>query len=110
MCHGVSAARITQPRRNLMKRHEHKCALRQPWMRNLEIVLAQNQIAEQENVEVERARAIPEPSRAVPSEVALQIEQSTQQLARSKMGLKPHNGVEKSRLIGKAHRRRGVKR
>lgn len=93
-----------------MQWHKHKCALRQPRMRNFEIVLAQNQIAEQENVQVERARAIPEPRRAVAAKLALQVEQGMQQLARSKIGLKPHNGIEKSRLIGKAYRSGGIKR
>ena len=85
-------------------------------MRDFKIVLAQHQIAEEQNIQVERPRPIPEPPKPpkprcpVAAKLALQIEQRVEQLARSQIRFKPDNRIEKPRLIGVANRRGGVER
>lgn len=77
----------------------------------LVVVFAQDQVAEQQNVEVESARAISGPGgAAVAAKLLLNAEQAGEQLARSKSGFKPHHRIQKMRLIGKSDGRRGIKR
>lgn len=79
-------------------------------MRHDEVVLAQDEISEEKDVEVEGTRTVAETGRAVAAEFELDREQLLEQFARGKIGFQSDDCVEEARLISKADRRGGVKR
>ncbi len=93
-----------------MERYQDKGALGQARMRDNEVVLAQHEIAKEQNVEIERARTVALTAGAVAAEREFEIEQRLEQLARGHIRFKSDNGVEEARLIDKAHGRGGVER
>jgi len=108
--HGTPGAGIAQVRRDFMERDEDKGALGKAWMRDFQGGFAENQVAIEEDVEIERARAVGKSCDAVAAEFALEGEKSAKELERAKIGLKGNDSVEKSGLIGETDGRGGVER
>ena len=79
-------------------------------MRDFETGLGEDEIAVEEDVEVEGARTIGDGARAIAAEEALDEEKIVKQLARREIGIKGDDGVEEARLIGEADRRGGIER
>ena len=96
--------RVNEPRRNFAKRRQHKCTLRQPRMRNLEPWFAYRQSIHQQNVKVERPRAIHKARRPVPAKLKLDLEQRVEQRTRRQIGFQFDYGIHKSWLLGKTNR------
>ncbi len=77
-------------------------------MWNLKAGFVNSLIAVEQQVEVERARAIRSSSGTVAAKGALDLKQCIQQFARAKRSFESNHSVYKPRLIGKAHRLGGV--
>ena len=110
LCHGSSVTGNDSLRRNLAERHQHKRPLCQPGMRNLQSRLADFEIAQEQNVQVQRARSVRESRRPVAAKLLLDGQQPIEQFARLQLRFQRHHRVHKPRLRGKAHRRGGVER
>jgi len=96
--------------RNLVQWDEHEGALGQARVRNHEARPANNKIAEQENIQIERARAIGKAHEAIATEVLLDEEHGAEQFEWSQFGLECHGSVEKARLIQESDRLSGEER
>jgi len=79
-------------------------------MRNDEARTADDKIAIEQNVEVQRAGTVGNCVGAIAAEVLLDEEQRAEQLDGSEAGIERHGGVEEARLIGIANRHGGVER
>lgn len=79
-------------------------------MRNLQPRLMELDAAEEQNVEIERARTIRYARRAVAAELLLDPEQAFKQLPRLQVRLQRDDGVNEARLRGEAHRLGAVER
>jgi hypothetical protein len=79
-------------------------------MRDFEAGLRNDEIAIEEDVEVEGSRAVGECGGAIAAEDALDREKSVEKWARCETGFEEENGVEKTRLGGKADGRGGIER
>jgi len=93
-----------------MQRYERERPSRQPWMRNLQVRFIDDEIAEEKDVEVEGARAVAKPRRAVASKFVFDGQQRFEQRARRQLGFKRHGGIHEARLIGESNRLGGVQR
>lgn len=78
-------------------------------MRNLEIRFANDGLAKEKDVEIERARAVRDARGAVAAELALDCQQPFEQSTRAELGFEGDDGIEKARLIGESDRCSGVK-
>ena len=58
-------------RSNFVERHQHKCALGQPKVRNVEMRFMQDQVAHEEDIQIQRARSVGETARPVAAEFLL---------------------------------------
>jgi hypothetical protein len=97
-------------RRDFVKRNENKGALSQAGMGNFEVRLAEAEIAVEENVEVEGARAVGEARGAVAAELLLDGQQGAEQLARGELGFKGDCGIEEAGLRCESDGRGGIER
>jgi len=79
-------------------------------MGNLQPGLANPQVAQQQNVQVQCSRTIGNSRRPIPSKLLLNPQQSLQQRERFQLCLQRHHGVHEARLLGKTHRLRRVER
>ena len=93
-----------------MKRDENEGTLGEARMRKREIELGQDQIAHQDQVEIEGAWAVGSGACAIAAEVVLDGEEELEELMRRESGLKSENGVDEPRLLSEADRRSGVER
>ena len=100
LCDGVSAARIAEAGSDFVERDEDEGALGEARMRDFETGQAEDEIAVEENVEVEGARAVAHAGGAVAAELALDEENGAQQFERRESGFKSDDGVEEAGLIG----------
>lgn len=91
-----------------MKRDEDKGAPGKARMRDLQAGFAKDQVAIEEDVEIEGPRAVGKVGDAVAAEFALEGEKSAEQFERAEIGFKGNDGVEKPGLIGEADGRGGV--
>jgi len=96
--------------RDLRERDENECTFGKTGMRDFEVGLGDDLIAEEQDVEVERARAVWKTGCAVAAELALDSEQAFEQGARGEFGFERDHGVDKVRLVGEADGRGGVER
>lgn len=103
MFHGLIAPSMNNRRRDLTQRGEDEKTLSEPGVRNLEVGLIELDVAEQQNVEIERARTVGNAGRTVAPELLLDGQQCVEQIAGFKIGLEFDNGIHKSRLIGESH-------
>jgi hypothetical protein len=90
---------------DLAERDEDKGALDKTWMRDDKTRPANDEIAVEQNVEVEGAGAVGEAEDAVAAEVPLDEEQSAEKFDRCQFGFQGSGGVEEAGLIGEADRR-----
>ena len=79
-------------------------------MRDFEAGCGENQVAIEQDVEVECAWAVWRARGAVAAEVELDREKTVQQIARRKMRFKRDDGIQKAGLIFKSDGRSGVER
>ena len=79
-------------------------------MGDFEIGRGEDEIAVEQDVQVEGARAVGEAGGAVTAEVALDGQQLGEQPLRIEFRLQSDDGIDEARLRGKAHRLSGVKR
>ncbi len=107
---GEAGAGFAKLRSDFVKRNEDEGTLGEARMGNFEIELPEDEIAVEKNVEIERAGAVGNGSRAVAAEFTLDCEQGVEKLTRGEVGFKRDNGVEEAGLIGKADGSGGVER
>ena len=110
LCHGCAGPWVAGLGRNLRQRDERKGALGEPRVWNFEPRLAHGHAVHEQDIQIERARAIGDGGRAVAAELALQAEQRLEQRARGEIGFERDGGIEKARLGGETDRRGGVER
>ena len=79
-------------------------------MRDFQAGLGEDEIAVEENVEVEGAGAVRDGGGAVAAEVALDGEEGVEEIARGEMRFEGDDGVEEAGLVGEADGRGGVER
>jgi hypothetical protein len=84
--------------------------LGEAWVRDFEAGLGDDEIAIEENVEVEGAGAVGNGGGAVAAEVALDGEERGEEIARKERCVESNDGVEEARLGRQSDRRGGVER
>lgn len=92
------------------ERDKDEGALGKAEMRDYEAGFGQDEIAIEEDIEVEGARTVEDGARAITAEQALDREKSFKEGARREIGLNGDDGVQEARLIGKADWFCGVER
>lgn len=93
-----------------MQRDENKLAFLEAGVGDFETGFADRRVVEEENVEVERARAVFKALCAIAAKRFFNQQQRAQQLKGRQLGFKPGGGVYKAGLVGIPHRRGGVER
>ncbi len=93
-----------------MEGDENKGALGKTRVGDIEAGLANDQVSIEDDVEIERARAIGRAGDAVAAEFALEGEKRAEKLEGGEIGFKSDDGIEKARLLGEAGGRGGVER
>ncbi len=107
---GLAAAGIAEIGCDFVEGDEDKGALGEARMGDFEAGFAEDEIAVEENVEIEGARAIGNTGGAVAAEVAFDEENGAKQFERRQSGFESDNGVEEAGLISEADGRGGVDR
>jgi hypothetical protein len=107
---GETGAGIAESGSDFGEGYEDEGALGEAGMRNFEAWLGENEIAVEENVEVEGAGAVGDSGGAVTTEEALDEEKGSQEGARGERGVKGDNGIEEAGLIGEADGGSGIQR
>lgn len=110
LLHGPLTGRIHQIGCNLGQWNQDKSAGSEPRVRNVQVELVKDIVAEEEQVQVQRARPIGNACAAVAPELTLDPEQAFQQAARAEFGFEGHNGVHEAGLVGVSHGFGGVDR
>lgn len=77
-------------------------------MRNLKIRLADDEVAKEQNVEIQSARAVGDARRPVPAKLLLDRQQTFKQFARPERCFERHHSIHKPGLRGEAYRRSRV--
>jgi len=93
-----------------MERNQDESALRQPRVRNLKTRLADLHVPEEQNIQIERARAVGDGAGPVSSKLLFDGQQAFQQLLGLKLCFQGDHRVDKARLRGKSDRFGGVER
>lgn len=99
---GAAGAGIAGMGSDFVQRDEDEGALGEARVRDFQAGLADDQIAVEENVEVEGTGAVGDLSGAVAAKVALDREESGEEIARGKIRFEGDDGVEEAGLINKA--------
>lgn len=107
---GAAAAGIDEGGRDFRQGHEDEGALGEAGMGQLQAGLAEAEVAEEKQIEIEGAGAVGQAARAVAAVPGLDGEQAHEQSARGKAGLQGDDGVDEAGLVRDADRRGGVKR
>ena len=97
-------------RGDLSERDEDEGAGREAGMRDFEVGLGDDLIAEEEDVEVEGAGAVAKAGCAVAAEFALDGEEIFEEGARGEVGFEGDDGVEEAGLVGETDGLGGVER
>lgn len=108
--HGLPGAGIAEIGRDLVEGNENEGAFGKAGVGQLKTGCADDQIAIEEQVKVERAGAVGRVTGTVAAEFVLNIEEGGEEIARGEMGLKHEDGVREAGLISKADRSGGVER
>ena len=96
--------------RDFVERHENEGAAGKAWVRDFKPRLAENHIAIEQDVEIERAWAVGRAGRAITAEFDLDREKAVQQFLWRKMRLHRDHGVREAGLICESDGRGGIKR
>lgn len=107
---GEFGGRNAKVRSDFGKGDEDEGALGKAGMRDFEAGLVQDEIAIEEDVEVESARAVGPGGGAVAAKEALDGKKCVEKGTRGEIGFKGNDGVEKARLIGETDRGSGIER
>lgn len=107
---GAAGAGIDGLGSDFVEGNEDEGALGEARVRDLKTIFADDEIAVEDEVEIESARTVENACRAIAAEVALDCKQSVKQLVGSEMGFKRDDGVEEARLIGETDGSGGVER
>jgi hypothetical protein len=106
--HGFSVAGVQGLGRNGVEGNEDEGPLGKTRMRNLQSRLTDLDAAKEQNVQIKCARTVGKAGGAVAAEFLFDAQQAIQQGVRVEIGYQGHDGVDKARLRGKAHRPGGV--
>jgi hypothetical protein len=79
-------------------------------MRNFEACEVENEIAEEDEIEVERTGPIGDCIQTVTAKLLFKGQQSSEEFEGRKRGVENEGGVEEARLAGESHGGRGVER
>jgi hypothetical protein len=99
---GAAGAGIAKIGSDFVQRDEDEGALGEAGVRDFQAGLGEDEIAVEENVEVEGAGAVRDGGGAVAAEVALNGEECGEKIARGKIRFEGEDGVEEAGLINKA--------
>lgn len=110
MLYGLSATGNSQLRSNLMERNQYKSPLIQPGMRKLEPSLSGLDIVYEQDIQIQRPRAIGNRFRTVPAEFLFDRQQLIEQRARLERRIQCHHRIHKPGLRGISNRLSGIKR
>lgn len=107
---GKAGGRNREIRSDFCERDEDECALGKAGMRDFQNGLSEDKIAVEEDIEVEGAGSAGDGGGAIAAERSLDGEERVKQWARCEIGFKSDDGVEETRLIGKADGLGGIER
>lgn len=93
---------MAEIRRKFIEWFEHESPLGQSWMRDRQIRRLHDGAGVENDVNVERARAIPDG--APPPQLLLDLQYTAQQLARKQGGFYRQHHIKETRLLGQVHR------
>jgi hypothetical protein len=102
--------RVDGLRRDLVERNKHKGTLSEPRMRYLESCLAEAEVAQHQDIQVQCTWTVGDTGGAVAAEIAFEGKKLFEQSAGRKIGIERQNCIQEARLIGKAHWPCGIKR
>jgi len=108
--YGASGAGIAEMGRDLAEGNKNEGALIETWVRDFEAGDGENEIAVEEDIEVEGARAAGGRGAAVAAEFNFNGEERAEQSERGKVSLEGDDGVEEAGLSCIADGRSGVER
>jgi hypothetical protein len=107
---GEAGGRNAQVGRNFGEGYEDEGALREAGMRNFKAGLGEDEVAIEEDVEVEGAGAVGNGGGAVTTEETLDEKEGGEKGARSERGVKGEDGIEETGLICEADGGGGIQR
>lgn len=93
MCSGETGARIAEIGSDFGEGYENKGALREAGMRNFKAGLRKEEIAVEENVEIEGAGTVGDSDGAIATEEPLDEKEGGEEGARSERGVKDDDGI-----------------
>ena len=108
LCDRAMRTRVDDACSNLIKGDQDKDAVSEARVRNGEISLTDADIIHEQDIQVERARAVGDVHAPIAAELVLDFTQCIEQLMRGQSGFKSDDCIEKAGLGGIAHRRRRV--
>jgi hypothetical protein len=109
LCNGKVGARIAEGGSDFGEGYEDEGALREAGMRNFKAGLRENEIAVQENVEVEGAGAVGDSRGAITAEEAFDEKKGGEKGARRERRVKGDDCIEEARLVWDADGGSGIK-
>jgi hypothetical protein len=110
LCSGKTGTRVAEIWSDFGEGYEDEGALREAGMRNFKAGLRKDEIAVEENVEVEGAGAVGDGCVAITAEEALDEKEGGEEGSRSQRGIKDDDGIQEAGLMGKADRGSGIER
>jgi hypothetical protein len=110
LCSSEAGTRIAEIGSDFGEGYENKGALREAGMRNLEARLREDEIAVEENVEVEGAGAVGDSGGAITTEETFNKKEGGEEGARSERGFKSDDGIEEAGLISESDGGSGIQR
>lgn len=102
--HGLTLRDDHQVRCNFIEGHKDKCALRQPGVGKVEAGLVDDEVAKQQQIQIEGAGSVRNTCGTVAPKLALDGQQPFEKLARAQAGLDAYNRIHEAGLVGQAHR------
>lgn len=100
--HGLAVAGMDGLRCDLVKRNQYEGSPGEPRMRNFESCLAETEVTQHQDIQVQCTRAVGDACGAVASEVELNGEQCIEQGTRGTIGFEGDHCIEESGLVSVA--------
>jgi hypothetical protein len=110
MCSGETGTRIAESGSDFVEGHEDEGALCETGMGNFKAGLREDEIAVEENVEVEGAGTVGDGGGAIPAEDTFDEKEGCEEGSRSERGFKDDYGIQEAGLICEADGRSGIER